>query len=529
VKQCVVCPEPLAAEAGAEVFRGGGSAVDAAIAAAYAQTVVSPVMTSIGGTGVMQIFHAPTGRHLVLDFMGYAGSRAREDMFVGHPSDEWILGYTSINVPTFVRGTHAAFHEFGSGRVAWDSLIAPAIRYAEEGFAVYPYIHQYWRADNPVYQTPAPFDGYRMVSMTAACAEIFTVGSRVHAIGERIVQADLARSLRRIAEGGADEFYTGEIGRRMAADLAENGAPVTAEDLATCRLDLYEPLKATYRGLTIATDPFPNVGVFLVELLNMLEHSDLRSLEPADPDFFRLMARAQWFAARDRAVLTDTPRVGPRGSAEHLISKEYARHLIEQPLPAVRRAMDQTSEPRLGGTTQVSAFDRDGSAVSFTHSIGTGSGVVTPGLGFMYNNQMHAYDPRPGRPNSIAPGRPPVTGGGPTIVLRDGRVRFVLGSPHGFRKVSGMGHAIVNLVDFGMSPAGAVTSPRIHCELDPRVLAEEIFFPLPANVAAALRQDGYELHPDLYGARVCLIEADWAHGVSRAASDPRGGGGLAEV
>src|SRR5215470_11890251 len=101
MKQCVVCPEPLAAEAGAEIFRGGGSAVDAAIAAAYAQTVVSPVMTSIGGTGVMQVFHAPTDRHVVLDFMGYAGSQAREDMFVGSPSDAWVLGYPSINVPTF--------------------------------------------------------------------------------------------------------------------------------------------------------------------------------------------------------------------------------------------------------------------------------------------------------------------------------------------------------------------------------------------------------------------------------------------
>lgn len=527
MKQCVVCPEPLAAEAGAEIFRAGGSAVDAAIAAAYAQAVVSPVMTSIAGTGVMQIFHAPTGRHVVLDFMGYAGSRAADDLFAAHPADEWILGYPSINVPTFVRGTHTAFERFGSGRVSWAALLAPAIRYAEEGFAVYPYIHQYWRADNPVYQSPAPFDGYRMVTVTSACAAIFTAGSRVHTLGERIVQPDLARSLRRIAAGGADEFYTGEIGRRMAADFAEHGAPVTAEDLAACRVDQYEPLRATYRGLTVATDPFPNVGVFLVEVLNMLEIADLGAMEPGGPEFFRLMARAQWFAARDRAVQADTPRGSPRGSSGHLASKEYARRLIEEPLPASTR--DPAGAPSPRGTTQVSTFDRDGSAASFTHSIGTGSGVVTPGLGFMYNNQMHAYDPRPGRPNSIAPGRPPVTGGGPTIVLQDGRVRFVLGSPHGFRKVSGMGHTLVNLVDFGMSPAGAVAAPRIHCEFAPRVLAEETFFPLPAHVAAALRADGYELRPELYGGRVCLIEADWVHSVSRAASDPRGGGGLAEV
>lgn len=528
MKQCVVCPEPLAAEAGAEIFRAGGSAVDAAIAAAYAQTVVSPVMTSIGGTGVMQIFHAPTGRHMILDFMGYAGSRARDDVFAGHPPNEWVLGYPSINVPTFVRGTYTAFERFGSGRLSWEALLAPAIRYAEEGFAVYPYIHQYWRADNPVYQTPAPFDGYRMVTVTAACAAIFTVGSRVHALGERIVQRDLAWTLRRIAAGGADEFYNGEVGRRIAADLEEHGAPVTVEDLARCRVDIYEPLRGTYRGLTIATDPFPNVGVFLIELLNMLEPTDLEGMGPG-PEFFHLMARAQWFAARDRAELTDAPRKDLGGSSRRLTSKEYARRLIEEPLRDGGHQADGAAGSRLRGTTQVSAFDRDGSAVSFTHSIGTGSGVVTPGLGFMYNNQMHAYDPRPGRPNSIAPGRPPVTGGGPTIVLQEGRVRLVLGSPHGFRKISGMGHTIVNLVDFGMSPAAAVASPRIHCESAPRVLAEETFFPLPVDVAAALRQDGYELRPELYGARVCLIDADWANDTSRAASDPRGGGGLAEV
>ncbi len=219
MKRCVVCPEPLAAEAGAEIFRAGGSAIDAAIAASYAQTVVSPVMTSIAGTGVMQIFHAPTCRHVILDFMGYAGSRATEDMFAGRASNEWIFGYPSINVPTFVRGTHTAFQLFGSGRVSWEALIAPAIRYAEEGFTVYPYIHQYWRPDKPVYQTSVPFDGYRMLSTTAACAKIFTVGSRVHAIGERIVQPDLGRSLRLIAVEGPDEFYIGEIGRHMAADL----------------------------------------------------------------------------------------------------------------------------------------------------------------------------------------------------------------------------------------------------------------------------------------------------------------------
>ena len=160
-RRVVVCPEPLAAEAGAEIFRMGGNAVDAALAVAYAQTVVSPVMASIAGTGGMNIFHAPSGRHVVLDFLGRSGSLCRQDMYVGRDAAEQQRGYRSIQVPSFVRGTAAAFEQFGSGRVSWASILEPAIRYAEEGFAQYPYIHQYWRREDPVQQTRDRFDGYR--------------------------------------------------------------------------------------------------------------------------------------------------------------------------------------------------------------------------------------------------------------------------------------------------------------------------------------------------------------------------------
>ena len=234
-RRVVVCPEPLAAEAGAEIFRQGGSAVDAALATAYAQCVVSPVMASIAGTGGMNVFHAPTGRHVVLDFLGRAGSRCAPEMYVGRPPAEQQRGYRSILVPSFVRGTQVAFEQFGSGRVTWATILEPAIRYAEEGFAQYPYIHQYWRREDPVQQTRDRFDGYEMVTTTAASAAIFTVGDRVHFLGEQIVQKDLARTLRRLADVGPDDFYTGEIGRQIAADLEQNAAPITPADLVACR------------------------------------------------------------------------------------------------------------------------------------------------------------------------------------------------------------------------------------------------------------------------------------------------------
>ena len=146
----VVCPEPLAAAAGAAIFRAGGSAVDAALATAYAQAVVSPAMTTIAGTGSMNLYHAPSRRNVVIDFLDRAGSQARLDMFAGAAPGDIFFGYPSILVPTFVRGTQIAFEQFGSGRIAWQALLQPAIRYAEEGFTIYPYLHQYWRADDPV-------------------------------------------------------------------------------------------------------------------------------------------------------------------------------------------------------------------------------------------------------------------------------------------------------------------------------------------------------------------------------------------
>ncbi|HEV8674279.1 MAG TPA: gamma-glutamyltransferase [Methylomirabilota bacterium] len=520
MSRVVVCPEPLAALAGAHVFRLGGSAVDAAIATAFAQTVVSPAMTTIAGNGTMNVFHAPTGRHCLVDFMGYAGSRAAADMYERAPAGAPVRGYASVLVPTFVRGTYTAFERLGSGRVSWKALLTPAIRFAEEGFPVDPYLHQYWRAENPVQQTADRFDGSEMLSATEACLAIFTRQGRAPAIGERIVQPDLGRTLRALADEGPDVFYTGSIGRRLARDLEANGAPVTASDLAECRCLVGEPLYGTYRGYTVSTDSAPHIGILLVELLNVLEGYDVAALGAGSADYYDLMVRALAWVFRDRARYMTDP-----AAADLPVTMVDLRHAAR-----LRGRIDEErAAAPLPGTTQVSTLDGDGSAVSFTHSVGTGSGVVTAGLGFMLNNNMMAFDPHPGRANSIAPGKRPIYGGGPAIVLQGGRVRHVLGSPHGGRKISAMGHVLVELIDFGRSPAAAVTSPRVHCEGDLADVRVEPFFPLPPDVRDALTARGLGLREDAYGGRVCLIAVDPASGRATGATDPRGGGGLAEV
>jgi gamma-glutamyltranspeptidase/glutathione hydrolase len=523
VNRIVVCPEPLAAMAGAEIFRAGGSAIDAALATAFAQAVVSPAMTSIAATGMMNLYHAPSRRNVLIDFHDRAGSRAHPDMFAGAHAGTIHFGYRSGLVPTFVRGMQLAFEQFGSGRIGWQRLLQPAIRYAEHGFTVYPYLHQYWRADNPVLQTLEPFDGYRMLATTPACAAIFTREGRVPHIGERLVQRDLAHTLRRIADQGPEEFYTGEIGRAMAADLARNGSPVTADDLAECRAEVREPLRGSYRGLTISTDPPPAIGACLLELLNILEHYDLRALGQESAAYYDLLARALSLVFADRARFAEAG-AGPALFAE-LTSKTHAAKLCR----AIGDASVREAQPPSGlaGTTHVTTYDDEGSAVSMTHTICFGSGVVTPGLGFMHNNGMCMFDPRPGQPNSIAPGKRPIAGGGPAILFDGDAVRLALGSPHGGRKTSSMAHVLMSVLEFGLSGAAAVASPRLHCEHDPRELRVDAFFPLETRVA--LERLGYQVREDAYGGRVCLVVVDPATGKATGASDPRGGGGLVEL
>ena len=246
-RRVVVCPEPLAAEAGAEIFRRGGSAVDAALATAYAQCVVSPVMASIAGTGGMNSSCAdrpPRGARLP----GAVRLALHPGMYVGRPPAEQQRGYRSILVPSFVRGTQVAFEQFGSGRVSWATILEPAIRYAEEGFAQFPYIHQYWRAEDPVQQTRERFDGYEMVTTTPRRRPSSPSATASTSWASTSSRQDLARTLRRIAEVGPDDFYTGEIGRQIAADLEHErrgGYPGRPGGLPA---GIGPPLFGSYRG-----------------------------------------------------------------------------------------------------------------------------------------------------------------------------------------------------------------------------------------------------------------------------------------
>ncbi len=270
----VVAPEPPAAEAGADVLRRGGNAADAAVAAAFAQCVTNPLLCGIGGTAVGLARKGPDGPVRVVDAAVVTGSvpvpKAWETGYVGRSETigRYIvegegnqLGHASVMVPGFVRGAHHLYTHFGSGRVPWRDLLDPAIRLAADGFDVYPYIARFWAdtEDRPGYPSLA-----KKLICTPDCTRIYLKpGGAPYQEGDRLVQADLARTLRRIAAEGPDEFYAGETGRRIAADFAAHGGMFTAGDLRDYRVLEYDPLEGRYRGLVAGAFSFLVLGILM--------------------------------------------------------------------------------------------------------------------------------------------------------------------------------------------------------------------------------------------------------------------------
>jgi gamma-glutamyltranspeptidase/glutathione hydrolase len=529
--------EPLAAEAGAEMLEAGGNATDAAVATAFAQGVVDPIYCGIGG-GFHGIFHdAATGRTEIISAGGVAPRAARADMWTaaGRWGAMWSVegernryGYQASMVPGFVRGAWEAFSRFGSGAVTWQQVIEPAVRLAADGFRVSPYVYRVWM---PPTARMLGFlesgDGPTVLGQTEACRAIYLKpDGSVYGIGEMLLQADYARTLARIAEQGADEFYVGETARRMVDDFARNGGLIDADDLATFAPTVGEPLRGTFRDLEILTEPAPTVGPVTLEVLAILEGWDLRSLGWNTGAYLDRLAGAMHAAFRDRhEVLGDPAFVDV--PVERLLSADY--------VSAVRARIEQGGWPAqpgggtpvASGTTHVSVMDSAGNVAAITHSLGMSSGVVTEGLGFQHNCHMVMFDPVPGRRNSIEPGKRPITGGGPVLFIREGRPWLVIGSPAGARKVTAIVQALLDMEDFGMSIEAAVAAERIHVEDEERVvIVEPHFSPEPLMELAAR---GYDIRYEWYTARLGAVTRDPVSGALDGASDPRGGRGIARV
>ena len=470
----IVAPQPLAVEEGAKVLADGGNAFDAALTAAFVQFVIDPHSCGMGGYMLMTFHRADRpGPQPILDAPALAGARVSPGMWeadvIGPNPDGWGYflkdrineeGYRSICIPGVVRGFQAVQERFGTR--SWAELIAPAARIAEDGFTVGTHLASRWK-DKPQYYEGSSNRQKLQVTPDASRIYLKADGTPYDA-GETLRNPDYASSLSRLAAAGADDFYTGELAAAMSGDLAANGSSVTAGDLATYAVRDAEPVVSTYRGHRIVSAQPPHGGPTLAAILNILEGYDLARMEHNSPEYLYLLAMAMKAAFADRNVhLGDSAFV--EVPLEWMLSKERAaewREAIDNGRPIdVSRAQPGTPD-----TTQVTVVDRLGNCVSLTHSLGSSSGVISPGLGFMYNNSMVNFHPLAGHPNSIAPGKGRTTGMTPTIVYRGDQPVLVLGAPGATRIITSVLQVIVNHLDFGMNMTEAVLAPRIDCQGD---------------------------------------------------------------
>ena len=493
-KAMIVAPQPEAAEAGLMVLQTGGNALDAVIACALTQGVVDPAMCGLGGRGVLQVFEPESGRNIVFDGLSTCPAGSTADMWEGiferECSDGYgyvltgginEIGHTAVTTPGIVRVLGEAHRAFG--RRPWAELFGPAIDFAEDGWMVRPHVAMMFALDEAGFGR-LPY--LRKLALTPDGRKLYLrPDGTPKKLGDDVKNPDLANTLRSLARDGVESFYTGEIAERIADDMAKNGGLVTLADLAGFKVQRKAPLTIDYRGRSIATPPPPAGGIYVAEILRILERFDLTSLEHNGADYIAIVAEAMKIAGGDKdRFIGDPDFVTP--PLDRLLSDAYA----DQCAMKIRSGA-KTPLARVTGdskhTTTVSCVDADGMVVSLTHTNGVPSGVIPPGLGFMLNGAMNWYDPRPGRAGSIAPGKRRFSSMAPTIVFEDGKPVFTLGAPGGAWIGPAIVQVLLNVLDWGMPVSEAVSAPRFSATSDAIDIANRI----PRGVQKALEAKGY--------------------------------------
>lgn len=459
----VVCASPPAAEVGLAVLKRGGNAVDAAVAVAFAEAVTWPEAGNIGGGGFMMIA-APGREPACIDYRETAPAAATVDLLASGKVTG--LDPKAAGVPGTVRGLALAHARFG--KLPWKELVQPAVKLAYDGFKI----------------NAALASGLNRVlaDVKTTNAEFKRVygkpdGTRWQ-VGDALVLKDLARTLRAIAEGGADPFYTGETAERLTKEMKAAGGFITPADLAAYAAKERKPIAATYRGYTVYGPPPPSSGgIALSEMLNILEDFDLKSYGRWHANTSFVMIEAMKRAYADRARYLGDPDFTT--IPDNLTTKEYARKLaagidLNHATPSEKIAPEVMLDHESDSTTHFSIVDRDGMAVSNTYTLENayGSRVIAPGTGFILNNEMTDFNPKPGlttrtgligtRPNRIAPGKRMLSSMTPVIVQRDGKTVLITGSPGGRTIINTVLCIVVNVIDFDMPIDAAVTAPRLH-------------------------------------------------------------------
>ncbi len=460
----VVSVCPTATEVGRATLQRGGNAVDAAVAVAFALAVTFPEAGNIGGGGFMVVRPGDGREPVVIDYREVAPRAATKELFQILDSR---LGHKAVGVPGTVRGLAAAHQRFG--RLPWKEVVLPAARIAEDGLTL----------DGDL---AASLN--RLIGQSPAFPELCRVygkdsGQSAWTAGARLVQPDLARTLRQIADEGPDAFYRGSIADLIVHEMQEGRGLIAKEDLAGYTAQVRTPLRGTFRGYEILCPPPPSGGVVLVEMLNLLENFDLRAAGRWSPETMHWMIEAMRLAYFDRACYLADPAFV--AVPHYLVDKQYARRLSQQIDPRWAAGSETLAAsrqialpPESGHTTHFSVIDESGMAVANTYTLeqSFGSRVVVRGGGFLLNNEMGDFNWQPGRtdrdgtigtvPNLVEPGKRMLSSQTPTIVTKDGRVVLVTGSPGGRTIVNTVLQVALNVIEFDMDPVSAVDAPRIH-------------------------------------------------------------------
>ncbi len=504
----VVSVHQIASQVGVEIMRGGGNAVDAAVATGFALAVVHSPAGNIGGGGFMLIRMADGKTHF-LDYREKAPAAATKDMYLD-PQGNVIegaseIGYKSIAVPGSVAGLVSAEKKYG--KLTLQQVMAPAIKLARDGFALT------WDEAADMHD--------RHLAEFPESRRIFQRNGDYYKPGDTFRQPDLARTLERIA-ANPDDFYHGALARELAAALQKGGGLITVDDLAHYEVKEREPVRGTYRGYEVISAPPPSSGgTVLIESLNILEGYDLRKMESRSAQSIHFTVEAFRRAFFDRAEFMGDPDFSKIPVAQ-LLDKKYAaawRDTIdpehaslskELKRPAAFTELEQyaavapPAPPHEGNhTTHYSVVDAEGNAVAVTTTINDwfGSRVTAEGLGFLLNDEMDDFSAKPGVPNAdgliqgaanaIGPGKRPLSSMTPTIVVHDGKTVLALGSPGSSKIITTVANVLMGVVDYRLNLQDAVNAPRFHNQWLPDVVnVEKTFFPDTLNI---LRKMGYKV------------------------------------
>ena len=530
----VVSAHTMASDAGLAMLKQGGNAVDAAVATAFAISVVEPFSAGIGGGGFLLLRQSDTGEMKALDFRERAPMRATRNMYLDRAGkvrpQASLDGHLAAGVPGTSAGLYEVHRQYG--KLPWATVLQPAIHLAEDGFAV-----------GEKFVKSA--EGRKQVLLSnPAAREIFTRNGKMYAVGEKLVQRDLAKTLEKIA-ANPQSFYTGEIARALTIDMQKNGGIISLEDLKAYKPIWRKPVCGMFRVWQICSMPPPSSGgVHLLEILNIIGDTDLKSLGWHNAEALHLMAEAMRIAYADRSEYLGDPdfvkvpvaalTIRAYGASRRKeIQMERAR-LSSQVKPVDAKTLSQFAKGESQDTTHLTEVDEQRNAVSLTFTVNGvfGAGVVAAGTGILLNNEMDDFAAAPGVPNlfglvggeanAIAPGKTPLSSMTPTIVTENGKLRMAAGSPGGSTIITTVLQVVLNVLVYDMDAGGAVGAPRFHHQwLPDRLRVESGGF--DAKTLDELRRRGHKIEEGAgWGnANVIVVTPD---GGLEGAADPRGEG-----